>query len=263
MRGLARRHRDRDGARRRGVHPRRPQPRARRWQAARRRRSARGAAPALEDEKVQKVTHNGHFDFLVLANHGVTMRGMRFDTMIAAYLLGEIEHVDPEPRVRPAEVEDPAADRHHRQGRARTSSRCPPIADGHGVQLTLPAGRCAVPGGETYSPASCSARNLWPLFDDVEMPLMRVLARMELTGVAVDPAPLVAMSREMQAELAGDRARDLRRRRPRVQHRLAAAALAGALRRARPAEDAQDQARATRPTPSSMERSAASIPSST
>ena len=35
------------------------------------------------------MTHNGHFDFLVLANHGVQMRGMRFDTMIAAYLLGE------------------------------------------------------------------------------------------------------------------------------------------------------------------------------
>ena len=45
--------------------------------------------PVLEDAKVQKVTHNGHFDFLIFANHGVTMRGMRFDTMIAVYLLGE------------------------------------------------------------------------------------------------------------------------------------------------------------------------------
>ena len=51
--------------------------------------------------------------------------------------------------------------------------------------------------------ADLKSRNLWPLFDDVEMPLMAVLARMELTGVAVDAAPLVEMSREMQTELQG------------------------------------------------------------
>src|SRR5205814_3676432 len=38
-------------------------------------------------------------------------------------------------------------------------------------------------------------------FDDVEMPLMAVLARMELLGVAIDPSQLVDMSREMQREL--------------------------------------------------------------
>ena len=29
------------------------------------------------------------FDYVVLANHGITMRGVEFDTMIATFLLGE------------------------------------------------------------------------------------------------------------------------------------------------------------------------------
>ena len=39
------------------------------------------------DASVGKVGHNAKFDMLVLANHGIDVRGLRFDTMIAAYLL--------------------------------------------------------------------------------------------------------------------------------------------------------------------------------
>ena len=64
--------------------------------------------PLLESATLQKVTHNGHFDFLVLANNGVTMRGMRFDTLIASYLLGDSNMHDPEPGVRAARHAHPA-----------------------------------------------------------------------------------------------------------------------------------------------------------
>ncbi|MDP9236884.1 MAG: DNA polymerase I [Chloroflexota bacterium] len=155
--------------------------------------------PLLEDPSLPKVTHNGHFDFLVFANHGVTMRGMRFDTLIAAYLLGESN----------MSIQSLAFD--------RLKMRIPLLIDLIGKagknQLTMSA-----ISTETACEYCCRqvdaqiraadvlagelrSRNLWPLFDDVEMPLMCVLARMELTGVAVDPVPLVEMSREMQAEL--------------------------------------------------------------
>jgi DNA polymerase-1 len=155
--------------------------------------------PVLEDEKLQKVTHNGHFDFLVLANHGVMTRGMRFDTMIAAYLLGESN----------MSIQALAFD--------RVRMKIPLLID-----LIGRAGKNQIPFAALAMDTACDyccrqvdaqlraadvlagelkSRNLWPLFDDVEMPLMRVLAGMELTGVAVDPAPLVAMSREMQEEL--------------------------------------------------------------
>ena len=158
--------------------------------------------PVLEDEKVQKVTHNGKFAFVALAHAtGVRMRGLRFDTMIAAYLLGEKNMT----------IQTLAYD--------RLSMKVPDPQELLGKpgknRLTMPAvsidaacGYCASQADAQLRAADVlaaelKARNLWPLFDDVEMPLMCVLARMELTGVAVDAKQLVEMSREMGDELRG------------------------------------------------------------
>ena len=43
--------------------------------------------PLLEDESLAKVGHDLKFDAIVLARHGVTLRGLETDTMIASYLL--------------------------------------------------------------------------------------------------------------------------------------------------------------------------------
>jgi DNA polymerase-1 len=155
--------------------------------------------PVLEDASVSKVTHNGHSDFLVFANRDLMLRGMRFDTLIAAYLLGESN----------ISIQNLAFD--------RLSMRIPLLIDLVGKagkkQITISA--VAMDLASDYGCLQADAqlraadvlsgelksRNLWPLFDDVEMPLMRVLAGMELTGVAVDEAPLVEMSREMHDEL--------------------------------------------------------------
>ncbi len=155
--------------------------------------------PLLEDASVQKITHNGHFDFLVLANHGVVMRGMRFDTMIAAYLLGESNMAiqtlafDRVGMKIPLEIELIG-----KAGKNRLSMSA--------VSMPVVCDYCAAQADATLRAADVldpelRERNLWPLFDDVEMPLMHVLARMELLGVAVEPGMLVDMSREMETEL--------------------------------------------------------------
>ncbi|HEY8172009.1 MAG TPA: DNA polymerase I, partial [Dehalococcoidia bacterium] len=155
--------------------------------------------PILEDEKLQKITHNGHYDFLVFANHGVTMRGMRFDTMVAAYLLGETN----------MSVQSLAFDRLEMQ----IPQMIEIVGKAGKNQLALPAvaietmcGYCAAQvdaqlRASEILAAELKQRNLWPLFDDVEMPLMAVLSRMELTGVAVETQQLVDMSRQMHTEL--------------------------------------------------------------
>jgi DNA polymerase-1 len=127
------------------------------------------------------------------------MRGLRFDTMIAAYLLGESN----------MQIQTLAYD--------RLSMNVPQKDDLIGKpgknRLTMPAvaidaacGYCCAQADAQLRAADVLSgelkqRNLWPLFDDVEMPLMCVLARMEFTGVAVDDKQLVDMSREMQSEL--------------------------------------------------------------
>jgi DNA polymerase-1 len=49
----------------------------------------RRLGPLFEDEGIEKVAHNGKYDMLILAGEGVWTRNLTFDTMIAAYLLGE------------------------------------------------------------------------------------------------------------------------------------------------------------------------------
>ncbi|MBI4886645.1 MAG: DNA polymerase I, partial [Acidobacteria bacterium] len=43
--------------------------------------------PLLENEAVRKVGHDLKFDALVLRNHGIELRGLAFDSMLASYLL--------------------------------------------------------------------------------------------------------------------------------------------------------------------------------
>ena len=45
--------------------------------------------PVFEDAGLTKIAHNGKFDMMVLAECGLKVRGLGFDTMIAAHLLGE------------------------------------------------------------------------------------------------------------------------------------------------------------------------------
>src|SRR5262249_39563190 len=43
--------------------------------------------PVLENESIRKVGHDLKFDAVVLARHGVTLRGIDLDTMLASYLV--------------------------------------------------------------------------------------------------------------------------------------------------------------------------------
>ena len=49
--------------------------------------------PLYEDEKIMKIGQNIKYDYEVLSNYGVTLKGKMFDTMIAHYLIQpELHH---------------------------------------------------------------------------------------------------------------------------------------------------------------------------
>ncbi|MDA1353539.1 MAG: DNA polymerase I [bacterium] len=49
--------------------------------------------PFLEDDAIPKYTHNGKYEQSVLSNYGIQLRGISFDTMLAAFLLDPLERV--------------------------------------------------------------------------------------------------------------------------------------------------------------------------
>ena len=155
--------------------------------------------PLLEDERIAKTAHNAKYDMVALSRAGIELRGVSFDTMVAAYLLGEAS----------LGLNGLVFDR------LRTELTQPADLLGRGAKALvldqLPVDRCLTYCCERADYAGRlrdlleselrASGNLWKLFTDVEMPLVGVLARMELTGVAVDEAALGEMSVTLAREL--------------------------------------------------------------
>jgi len=156
--------------------------------------------PAIEDPAIGKVGQNLKYDMLVLKNHGVELRGIVCDAMIASYLLNPSDR---------SHGLDALARRH-------LGYECKPITDliGKGRdQISMDmvpverAGEYACEDADVAFQLSqtlmgeLSEQELLPLLRDLELPLIPVLAEMEWRGVKVDEARLERVSEEFQADL--------------------------------------------------------------
>jgi len=152
--------------------------------------------PLLADGSIAKLAHNGKEVIRHLAEHGVTLNNMAFDTMIAAYLLGHksLELKDLAPAMLGMEI-TPAVER-------------PAVGQQSLDEGLLPlAVRCAcdeVSAIGALRPVlqrELEANGLLALFNEVEMPLVPVLARMERNGVKLDVGLLRQMSQSLGKQL--------------------------------------------------------------
>ncbi|MPZ22930.1 MAG: DNA polymerase I [Dehalococcoidia bacterium] len=169
----------------------------------------RHLGPLLEDAGVAKVAHNGKNDIVLLANQlGIELKGLSFDTMVAAYLLGEGSSAN-----RPAE----GGLSLHWLVSSRLGREMEPRSDlvGSGVKAqpaaTFSYAQCApyACADADYAlrlrpllEADMGTHSLASLFREIEMPLVAVLARLELVGVAVETAALRDMSQVLTGEIA-------------------------------------------------------------
>lgn len=156
--------------------------------------------PIYENERILKVGQNIKYDIEVLRHYGVEVRGRLFDTMIAHYLL--------QPELR-----------HNMDYMAEVYLNYKTI---HIEELIGPKGKQQanmrdLPPGEIYEYAAEDADitlrlknvlepklkevNAERLFWDIEMPLVNVLADMELTGVRLDTKALQETSQGLGKRL--------------------------------------------------------------
>ncbi len=162
--------------------------------------------PALTNEDVPKYGQNIKFDYKVLLTHGIELAPLAFDTMIASYLL------------------DPGRRQHGLTALAleHLGVRMTPIESligKGGEQLSF--ADVGVEDASDYSCADADAtirlthllserireEGLEALLTGVEMPLVRVLAGMELTGVELDVSFLSSLAADFGREIEGLRER--------------------------------------------------------
>ena len=154
----------------------------------------------FEKEDVLKIAHNLKFDLKVLHQYGVETKGTLFDTMIAHYLL------NPDGRhgmdylsemyldYKPVSIETLIGKKGKNQGTFR---------DVDILEATEYAAEDADITFQLYElfAPQLKKENLEDLFYKIEMPLMKVLAKMELAGISLDENWLKQESKDLENDL--------------------------------------------------------------
>jgi len=152
----------------------------------------------LEDATLAKLAHNGKYDMTVLAEYGVTVNNLSFDTMVAAYLLSEKSLGLKALAFTKLGIEmTPIA--------ALIGSGAKQISMSL-VEVNRAADYACADADITGQltellKAELHQQGLWQLFSEVEMPLVPVLLHMERSGVALDTDLLRQMSHRLGEQL--------------------------------------------------------------
>lgn len=141
--------------------------------------------PALENDKSLKIGQNIKYDYIVFKNYGITVKGQLFDTMVAHYLLQPEQHHNMDYlaeiylRYKTIPIEDLIGPRGKKQlnmSQLPPSRICDYAAEDADVTLRL----------KRHLEQELKNERIETLFYDMEMPLTKVLAEMEITGVRID-----------------------------------------------------------------------------
>jgi len=162
--------------------------------------------PVLEDEAIRKNGHDLKFDSILLARHGVTLRGLDTDTMLASYLLDatrathRIEDLALEHVSYKALTEDDVCGK---GARAVSLADLPAEAV---VDFACERADLATQIGPVLR-GLLAKEALDEVYTTLELPLVPVLAAVERAGVRVDLPTLAAQAQKVDADLAGRTAR--------------------------------------------------------
>ncbi len=157
--------------------------------------------PILEDPEIKKVGQNLKYDISILANAGIKLAGVAFDTMLESYVFNSV------------------ASRHDMDGLALKylGHKCVSFEDiaGKGAkQLTfnqIPLETAAPYAAEDADITLRLHQHLWPrlereqelanVFTELELPLIQVLSQMERDGVLIDSMQLSQQSDELAQKI--------------------------------------------------------------
>ena len=152
----------------------------------------------LADAALAKAGHDIKFDWLVLRSAGIDLRGARFDSMLASFV------VDPGKRTHGIDtlcleyLGRPLARYGDGPRRGNPAFALLPVA--RAAQLSCGEG-ATVLALSAYLRPRLEETTMWSLFEDIEMPLVPVLVDMEWTGIAIDPRVFQQLSRELTTDL--------------------------------------------------------------
>ncbi len=155
--------------------------------------------PVLENEKIPKIGHNIKYDYTNLRKYGIILNPVHFDTMIASYILnpGSRSHsLDAASFVELGIEKIPLSSL---IGDNKKGS----VADAPLEQVGLYSAEdahCTYRLWQKYAP-EIEKHHFEKLFYDLEMPLVKILADMEITGIMIDVDYLANLQKTLRTRL--------------------------------------------------------------
>lgn len=156
--------------------------------------------PFMEDPKVNKVGHNLKYDGMMLSKYGIEVHPYIFDTMIAAWVVdpgtfnyGLKDLADQHLNIQMTRIEELIG-----SGKSQKNMADVPAKD----VADYAAADAAVPLALMPKLHQLLQKNdLLKVFEEIEMPLIPVLANMELAGIALDKEFFTKMEDELEERL--------------------------------------------------------------
>ena len=158
--------------------------------------------PLLRDPAIRKYGQNIKYDYILLAKEGIRIRGIAGDTMVASYILNPSKHRH--------SLEELA--REHLDRQVTTYAQVAGSGAKEVLFSQVDVQRACRYSGEDADLTLILAKLLLPkieeggfgeLFFQIELPLIEVLAEMEMNGVKLNLPLLSLMSREFEAQMTG------------------------------------------------------------
>ena len=156
--------------------------------------------PFFENEQIEKIGQNLKYDLKILSRYDITVEGKLFDTMIAHYLINpDMRHnmdilAETYLKYSPKPIEDLIG----KKGKNQKSMRDVALEEikeyaAEDADITLQL-------KEIFT-AELDNTGTKTLFDEIEIPLVKVLADMEKEGIRVDVDFLKSLSKELDSDI--------------------------------------------------------------
>ena len=156
--------------------------------------------PFFEAEHISKIGQNLKYDIKVLAKYNIEVKGKLFDTMLAHYLINpDMRHnmdvlSETYLNYTPVSITELIG----KKGKNQLSFRQVPVDQQ--TEYAVEDADITFQLKEHFAPELNEAKTV-SLFEDIEIPLLRVLADMEIEGINLDKKFLESLSKELDNDI--------------------------------------------------------------
>lgn len=158
--------------------------------------------PLLEDRNVLKVGQNLKFDYGVLKNYGIELRGIAFDTMLESYVLNSVVGRHDMDSLALRWLNHKTVTFAEIAGKGKNQLTFNQIALEQAAHYTAEDADVTLQLHLTMWPQLKKQQQPKTIFETIEMPLLTVISRIERNGVLIDKKILSAHSEKLAVRIA-------------------------------------------------------------